>query len=116
MRIPSERPGCQRAAVEAELDHAGGDLARAVAAGVAGDVELRRQGVESALRGALGDVQLLGDLGPGRGAAGEGALAAVGGDQRRRGRPLLLAQRHPGLGARHRRPTGVGAPVETSSR
>ena len=46
----------------------------------------------------------VGDLGPGGGTAGEGALAAVGRGQRRRGRPLLLGQRHRGPVARHRRP------------
>src|SRR6476620_120349 len=79
-------------AVEAELDDAGGDLPRAVAAGVAGDFELGGEGVEAALGGALGDVELGGDLGPGRGATGEGPLAAVGSDEGGRGRPLLLAE------------------------
>lgn len=43
-------------AVEAQFDHAGGDLAGAVAAGVAGDVEFGGEGVEAALGGALADV------------------------------------------------------------
>src|SRR6476659_4670027 len=62
-------------AVEAQLDDASGDLPWAVAAAVAGDVELGGEGVEAALGGALGDVELGGDLGPGRGTAGEGPLA-----------------------------------------
>src|SRR5690349_7435113 len=80
--------------VKPELDHAGGELAGAVAAGVAVDVELGGEGVEATLGGALGDVELGGDLGPGGGAAGEGALAAVGGDEGGGGRPLLLAEGH----------------------
>src|SRR6478752_1886908 len=60
--------------VEAQFDYAGGDLAGAVAAGVAGDVELGGEGVEAALGGALADVELSGNLGSGGGAAGEGAL------------------------------------------
>src|ERR1700761_976420 len=86
------------AAVEAQLDHAGGDLAGTVAARVAGDLEFGRQGVEPALRGALADVERLGDLGARGGTAGEGALAPIRGDERGGGRPLLLAQRHPRLG------------------
>src|SRR6185312_6455738 len=96
------RPVGRRLAVEAELDHAGGDLARAVAAGVAGDAELGGEGVEATLGGALADLQRLGDLGPGGGTAGEGALAAVGRGQGRRGRPLLRGQGHRGAVARHR--------------
>ena len=52
--------------IQPELDHPGGNLAGAVAARFAADLEFRRQGVEPALRGALGDVQLGGDLGPRR--------------------------------------------------
>src|SRR5690242_10714366 len=74
------------AAVEAQFDHAGGDLAGAVAARVAADVEFRRQGGEPPLRGALGDVQLGGDLGARRGAAREGALGPVRRDERGGGR------------------------------
>ena len=55
------------------------------------DVELR---IEAALGGALGDVELGGDLGAGGGTAGEGTLVAVGGDQGGGGRPLLLVQCH----------------------
>jgi ribose 5-phosphate isomerase A len=80
-------------AVEAQLDHAGGNQARAFAAGIAGDAELRRERVEAALGGTLADVQRLGDLRPTRGTTGEGTLAAVRGDQGCRGRPLLLAER-----------------------
>src|SRR5580765_6711559 len=83
-------------AVEAQLNYPSSYEARAIAAGVAGDVELGRQGVEAALGGALADVQRLGQLGARRGATREGALAAVGGDQCGRGRPLLFAQRHRG--------------------
>src|SRR5689334_10029386 len=79
-------------AVEAELDNPRRDLARAVAAGVAGDVELGGEGVEATLGRALGDMELGGDLGPGRGAAGEGALVAVGRDEGGGGRPLLLVE------------------------
>ena len=104
-------------AVEAELDHAGGDQAGALAAGVAGDVELGGEGVEAALGGALADVERLGDLGPGGGAAGEGALAAVGGDQGRGGRPLLLAERRPtARAAATVSPALPGSGSETSSR
>src|SRR6185312_6079101 len=88
--------------IQSQLDHAGGDLAGAIASGVAADLEFRRQGIEPALGGALGDVQLGGDLGPRRGPPGEGALAAIRGDQCRGGRPLLLVQRHPRFPRRHR--------------
>ena len=91
------RTRCSARAVEAELDDARRDLAGAVAAGVAGDVELGGEGVEAALGGALGNVQLGGDLGPGGGTAGKGALAAVGGDEGGGGRPLLLAEGDRGL-------------------
>ena len=117
----SHAPRCSSAArlsaaVEAELDHAGGDQARAVAAGVAGDVELGGERVEAALGGALADVERLGDLGAGGGTAGEGALAAVGRDQRRRRRPLLLAEGHRGSLAATVRPARPGTGSETSSR
>src|SRR5580704_15842981 len=81
-------------AVEAELDHAGGDLAGTVSARLAGDFEFRREGVEAPLRGALRDVELSGDLGARGGTAGEGTLAAVGSDEGGGGRALLLVQRH----------------------
>src|SRR3954447_2831248 len=68
-------------AVQAELDHPGGDLARAVAAGIAGDGELGGEGVEAPLGGPLADLERGGHLGTGGRAAGEGALAAVGGDE-----------------------------------
>ena len=71
---------------------------------LAGDVELGAERVEAALGGALADMQLLGDLGPGGGAAGEGALAAVGGDQGGGRRPLLVGERDRGLAGRGRRP------------
>src|SRR6476659_398967 len=101
-----------RRPVEAELYDPCRDQAGALAARVAGDVELGGERVEAALGGALADVQRLGELGAGGWAAGEGALAAVGGDQRRGRRPLLLvesdrrfARRHRGAGpARH----GIG--------
>ena len=103
-------------AVEAELDDPGRDQARPLAAGLAGDVELRGQGVEAALGGALADVQCLGDLRPGGGAAGEGALAAVGGDQGGRGRPLLLGQRDGGRVGGNGRAGRARDGRETSSR
>src|SRR5215212_2564609 len=84
-------------AVEAQLDDAGGDLTGAVAAGVAGDAELGGEGIEAALGGALGDVELGGDLGAGGGAAGEGALGAVGSDEGGGGRALLLVEGDRGL-------------------
>ena len=96
-------------AVEAELDHAGGDQARALAAGVAGDVELGGERVEAALGGALADVERLGELGAGGGTAGEGALAAVGRDQGRGGRPLLLGERDRGLARRDVAPALPGS-------
>ena len=99
-------------AIEAELDDAGGDQAGALAAGVAGDVELRGERVEAALGGALADVERLGELGAGRWTTGEGARAAVGGDKRCRGRPLLLAERDGRFARRDGRPRptrdGVG--------
>ncbi len=94
-------------AVEAELDHAGGDQAGAIAAGIARDIKLGGEGVEAALGGALADVQCLGDLSAGGGTTGEGTLAAVGRDQRRRGRPLLFVEGDAGAagGDRAARPT-----------
>ena len=89
---PLDRFARSAAAVEAELDHPGGDQSRPLAPGVAGDVELGAERVEAPLRGALADVQRLGDLGPRRRAAGESALAAVGGDQGGGRRPLLLGE------------------------
>ncbi len=88
-------------AVETELDYACGDQAGTIAPRLTGDLELGGKCVESALRRALADVQHLGDLCPGGGTAGEGALAAVGRDQRRRGGPLLFGQRHAGIAGRH---------------
>lgn len=45
-------------AIAVELDHAGGDMAGAVAAGFTRDVEFGREGVEAALGGTLADVEL----------------------------------------------------------
>ena len=102
--------------VEAELDHAGGDEAGALAAGVGGDVELGGEGLEPALGGALTDVERGGDLGAGRGTAGEGSLAAVGGDQCRGGRPLLLGEATEGSAAATVAPARPGSGSESSSR
>src|SRR4029077_16724821 len=101
------RPG-SATEVEAELDHPRRDQPRALAPGFAGNVEFDPERVETALRGALADVQLLGDLRPGRGPAGEGALAAVGGDERSSRRPLLICQPHGRLAGGRRRPRPAG--------
>src|SRR5829696_3504271 len=91
---PRLSPTGSAAAVEAELDHPGGDQARTLAAGVAADIQLRRQDVEAALRGSLADIQRLGQLGAGGRASREGPLAAVRGDERRGRGAFLLAQSH----------------------
>jgi ribose 5-phosphate isomerase A len=87
-------------AVQAELDHPGGDQARALATGLPRHFELGGEGVEAALGGALTDVQDLRDLGAGGGTPGKGTLAAVGRDQRRRGCALLFIERDAGAGGR----------------
>jgi hypothetical protein len=103
-------------AVEAEFDDPGGDLAGAVAAGVAGDVELGGEGVEAALGGALGDVQLGGDLGAGGGTTGEGTLAAVGATRAAAVARSSSLRATAGSLAATVAPTGVTDPVFTSSR
>ena len=82
--------------IEAELDHAGSDQARALTARLARDFELGGEGIKAALGGALADVQDLGDLGAGGGTAGKGTLAAVGRDQSGSGRPLLFIEGNAG--------------------
>src|SRR4051794_15411728 len=66
---PGQRRLGSAAAVEAELDDAGGDEAGALATGVAGDVELGGESLKPPLGRALADVELGGDLGPGGRAA-----------------------------------------------
>src|SRR4051794_18944232 len=92
------RAGAESVAVEAELYDARGDQAGAVAAGVAGDIELCGESVEAALGGALAYVQGLGKLCARRRAAGEGSLTTIGGDERGSRRALFFVQRHRGLG------------------
>ncbi len=95
-------------AVEAELDHAGGDQAGPLAAGVAGYVELGGECVEAPLGSALADMERLGELRPRCWTAGEGPLAAVGSDQGHRGRPLLFTQLGRGLAHGDRPPCPAG--------
>ncbi len=101
---PVKVGGGEKSTIETELDHARGDQAGAFAAGVAGDVEPGGERVEAALCGALADVERLGELGPGGGTTGEGALAAVGRHERRRGCSLLLVECDRGLARGDGRP------------
>jgi len=98
-------------AVKPEFKHPGCDLAGAVAAGIPTDFELCGEGIEAALGGALADVESLGELGSGGGTAGEGALAAVGRDERRRGGALLFAQGDGGGAAGDRAVAGAEVAV-----
>ena len=79
-------------AVEAELYDSGGDLARAVPAGLAADAELGGEGVEAALGGALAYVESFRDLSAGGGTAREGALCSIWGDKGHGGCTLVFVE------------------------
>lgn len=78
--------------IQPPRDHTVGDHPRAVAARLGGQLQLARQRVEATLHGALAEMQLLGYLAPGGGAAGEGFTPPVRGHEGSRDRPLVVRQ------------------------